>query len=163
MATSEGTIVSFETNLYGLIDELADEIPFQKMKWRAGRELPRKVYRIESAEEMMRYPSLVTVMKSFEESLGRRVNGVWMNLYENGKDWCPYHKDSYGCDVASFSSGVPRTFATKNDKTGEVKKYTLSDGDILFFDEQFNTTHKHAVPATTKVQDKRVSVVAFLE
>lgn len=161
---NEGVIFNIQTDLLGLVDELADEIPFHKVTWgKTGRTLPRKVYRVTDPMDVLEFQSLGKVVRTFEESLGRKVQGLWLNLYESGTDHCPYHRDQYQCNVASFSSGVTREFTTKRDGTGETKKLALTDGTVLYFDEQFNRTHMHSVPPRKRVTERRVSVVAFLD
>lgn len=159
MAVQDGTIFTLETNLWGLVDELSDDVPFHKVQWKAGRDLPRKVYRVDSGA-VDDIPSVGRVVRVIEESVGRNVASLWLNLYEGGDHWCPYHRDSYGCDVVTFSSGASRTFLTRT-KGGQVEKRVLSDGDLLFFDQEFDDAHLHSVPKE-KVDGNRVSVVAFM-
>lgn len=157
------TLFNVETCSYGLVDELVAEIPFKVALWSTNRVLPRKVFRMDDMRMLADMPNTSKVVRTIEDTLGRNVGGLWMNLYTDGNDYCPYHKDSYGVDVATFSAGDSRVFKTKSDKTNETTSITLSDGDVLFFDQSFNSGNKHSIPKTKRVTGKRVSVVAFLQ
>lgn len=152
----------------GLFSALREEIPFQSAKWGArGRLLPRKVAQFsydEIAGDLHRLPTLETVIDLFCTQVGvdpRRL-AFWFNLYEDGKHYTPYHRDSYGCTVYTISFGGSRDFLAKDD-AGAVERYRLNDGDLMVFDEAWDRTHMHSVPKSTTQQDPRISMVIFVQ
>jgi hypothetical protein len=152
----------------GLFPLLVKEIPFQTVKWGSrGRVLPRKVARFtydEIQENLAQMPTLENIIMLFCTHLGISPHRLafWFNLYEDGKHYTPYHRDSYGCTVYTISFGGSRDFLAK-DNDGHVERYTLNDGDIMIFDEAWDAAHTHSVPKSTKQQDARISMVIFVE
>jgi alkylated DNA repair dioxygenase AlkB len=155
----------------GLFSSLVNEIPFQSVKWGSrGRVLPRKVARFaydEIANDLHRMPVLENVINLFCTQVGVDPSRLafWFNLYEDGNHYTPYHRDSYGCTVYTISFGGSREFLAKNDADGRVERYTLNDGDLMIFDEEWDRTHMHSVPKTKNAayQVPRISMVIFVE
>lgn len=143
-----------------LVDTLRQRIPWEQVKWgRTGRFLPRKVCSISPDELIELVPELIEAMTFVSESYGR-IHSVWMNLYESGSDYCPYHRDNYNCNVTTLSFGGIREFRIK-DKDGIETKFQLENGDIFMFDQEFNNTYQHSIVKTTKKCSPRVSIVFF--
>lgn len=93
---------------------------------------------------------------------GVSIQGIFFNLYQNGSDHCPYHRDQYGTDVYTLSLGAQRGFLLKpDDKTQKTISDTLKSGDLYFMDEQIHKTHKHSIPKRVGVNDPRISIVFF--
>lgn len=137
--------------------DLRDEITFAIMKWRA-RNLPRLVCRL-GGQEMGDYPCLnqlgMQVMTNFRVG----ISGIFGNLYETGKHHTPFHRDSYGCEVITLSFGETREMETKTN--GGVKsKYSLEDGDIVFFSEKWDSQNFHSIKPDSST-NPRISIVFF--
>ena len=152
----------------GLFPSLLREIPFQSVKWGStGRLLPRKVARFtydEICSELIHMPTLDSIIISFCTQIGVEPHKLsfWFNLYENGKHYTPYHRDSYGCSVYTISFGGSRNFLAK-DESGSVEKYILNDGDLMVFDKEWDRTHTHSVPKSDRQNDPRISMVIFVQ
>ena len=97
-----------------------------------------------------------------------RVLGVFLNLYEGndsyeGEDYSPYHKDKYCKNgVFTVSVGGLRLLYTRNENTNIITKHLIEDGDLLFFNNDFNNIHKHSIPKLKKYGDPRISIVFFV-
>ncbi len=70
------------------------------------------------------------------------VQGTFLNLYQDGKDYCPYHRDLYGTDVYTISLGATRDLLVKPDGSGDTRKITLKSGDLYYMDEKLHKNHK---------------------
>jgi alkylated DNA repair dioxygenase AlkB len=146
---------------WNYLERLKDQVPWQTVTWgRTGRKLPRMIYRYSPGDKIEVLDEIVKVCESIYE--GQKVSGIFCNYYRDGNDWCPYHKDTYGTDVATFSFGGARRFLCKDDTSGKVEEFILEDGDVFFFDIEYNACHTHSIAKTKKKVDERVSVVCFL-
>lgn len=145
-----------------IIDTLYKNVPWKQVTWgRTGRPLPRKVCSTYPDNLIQFIPELVEPITSISESYGK-IQSVWMNLYETGSDYCPYHRDNYNCNVATLSFGGTREFRIK-DSNGRETKFTLENGDLFVFDQEFNNEYQHSIVKTTKQCQPRVSLVFFCE
>jgi len=109
---------------------------------------------------------IITTLMTMLESQGiknRECIGAFVNLYENGSQKTPYHKDSYGTDVFTLSLGATRRFRIKRDYDNHSIGFDLEDGDCFFFTEAFNSLWKHSVQPTKKSVGQRISVVLFVK
>lgn len=113
--------------------------------------------------EKITHPLLSNMRDKIENEYGMRVLGIFLNYYKDD-DYAPYHRDTYGDGKGVFtvSLGGTRMFYTKNDDTKVVTKYKLEDGDLFYFNSQFNAKHKHSVPKLKSYKDPRISVVFFV-
>ena len=134
--------------------DLLDTIPFQKHSY-----FKRSVCRVDN-NQIELIPTLLILVEFLQNNYNVLVKGVFCNLYE-GQDFCPYHADSYGTDVYTMSFGDSKEFYTKDNKTKEVTKYLLEDGDILWFSKEWNSENKHSIPKRTRFTGKRISIVFF--
>lgn len=137
-------------------------IPWKKVPWKSGGYLPRKVYSY-MPKSSPRINVLETLSSHVELLFNTKVLSIWCNLYEDGKDWAPFHQDSYGSDVYTISFGSTRRCIFESIETGEKTEYLLEDGDVLFFTPAYDEKHKHSIPKTTKVVGPRISVVLFVD
>lgn len=147
----------------GLHSKLVQEIPFREVVWGdTGRKLPRLVASIFPVDER-RQPTLAKLQNILCAQFGIDPNSsnIWCNLYRTGADYTPYHADNYHCTVCTISIGGTRDFLAKNNATGQTTKYTLNDGDLMVFNEQWNALNKHSVPKRANQNDPRISLVFF--
>ena len=90
------------------------------------------------------------------------VQGVFLNLYRDGNDYCPYHADKYGTDVYTISFGETRDILIKPNASGTKSvKITLKSGDMYYMAKELHDTHKHSVPKRKNVGKTRISMVFF--
>lgn len=136
-------------------EDLKSIIPFQKVNF-----FKRSVCRID-VENFHMIPVICLLVDIVQANYNKIVTGIFANLYE-GTDYCPYHADSYGTDVITASFGGKRDFYTKHNKSKEVTKYLLEDGDILFFNQEFNSNNKHSIPKRLRNKEERISIVFFV-
>lgn len=98
-----------------------------------------------------------------QSSLGRNVEGVFLNYYENGNDYAPYHADKYNCDTCLISLGETRILRYKHNTTGENTDYNLANGDLLFIPDEINNNYKHSLLKRTKITGSRISILLFFK
>ena len=147
---------------YDLTPILIENIPWKTVTWgKTNRPLPRQVQSMHVHTLLDLVPNLIEVVSTIQEKYGN-ISSVWMNLYRDGSDHCPYHRDSYDCTVVTVSFGSNRTFKIK-DKLSRETSFTLSNGDIFMFDKAFNDTHQHSIAKTTARTGTRVSLVFFCQ
>lgn len=152
----------FDVNMLPILQE---RIPWRTVTWGpTNRPLPRLVSQMDISTLIDLVPELVEAISLIQSKYGN-ISGVWGNKYDNGSHWCPHHRDSYDCIVATLSFGADRQFLIK-DKVGKETSFTLSNGDIFVFDQAFNKDHTHSIPKITpkSVADRvgpRISLVFF--
>ena len=88
-------------------------------------------------------------------------NSILVNYYDDGKQYIGFHSDNekglVGC-VYTFSYGVARKFKFKNKKTKEVTDVILENNSMLIMKENTQRDYKHALPASKKIKDRRISI-----
>lgn len=148
----------FTLHGFTMYDVLITQEQFQRVEF-----FKRSVLRIDIPYEKWMHPLIGSIHTRIENEYGMVVKGIFVNHYD-GDDYAPYHKDSYGDGKGVFtvSIGGTRMFYTKNDKTGLVTKHKLEDGDLFYFNSQFNSIHKHSIPKLKSYKDPRISVVLFV-
>lgn len=123
----------------------------------------RKVWRSEGPTGDQTIDTIfLELTKDLQQHCGGQVQGIFCNLYETGEDYCPYHKDQYGCNVWTLSLGDARDFLVKKDGTGtKADTYNLKSGDLYFMDNRLHKTHRHSIPTRKSRKGSRISVVFF--
>lgn len=104
---------------------------------------------------------LLELKHELESRMNTKVQGIFLNLYQDGMDHCPYHRDSYGTDVYTLSLGDKRDLLVKSDQGGASDKYILESGDLYFMAVKLHDGHRHSIPVRKGRKDPRISVVFF--
>ena len=151
----------FTLHGFTMFDILLKQEKFQHVDF-----FKRSVCRIDSEDlkssEKWKHPLIIDMKDKIEDKYGMLVRGVFVNLYE-GDDYAPYHHDTYGGKgVFTVSVGGTRMFYTKNETTDVVTKHLLEDGDLFYFNSDYNKIHKHSIPKLKKYKDPRISIVFFV-
>ena len=106
-------------------------------------------------------PIIGNLKEKIEQEFKTNVIGIFMNLYNDGSDYCPYHRDVYGTDVYTISLGSPRDLLIKQDGKGtRAKKIKLNPGDLYFMAEKLHAEHRHSIPKRANA-GPRISIVFF--
>ena len=129
----------------------------------------RKIYQYPIIENNLLFNELLEEIVLLGNELLKNINtrrkkikSIFLNLYENGNDKAPYHKDMYECDVLTLSFGSTRKFRIKNDITKISEGFDLNNGDGFYFTKEFNDKNKHSLMPTKKNVGQRISVVFFI-
>ncbi len=104
---------------------------------------------------------LLSLKSSLENIFNISISAAFVNYYQNGNDYTPYHADKYGMGILTVSLGDTRDFYFKDNQTKVVTKYKLDHGDVMIFSDSINHTHKHSVPKRTRQIKPRVSILFF--
>ena len=90
---------------------------------------------------------------TIEREFGVKCNHCIVTLYRDGDDYIGYHSDKNIREVGvyTFSYGATRDILFKNKATKEVKRFTLQNGDLCYFDKAANDQYKHSIPKTKKL------------
>lgn len=140
---------------------LRDAVPWTTMEWRRGVNLPRLIYKSSPDDEN---PQVIDeLVQIFEDMFETKVRGIFANFYRDQSDYCPFHQDTYGNYVTTFSFGGERRFVTRTKSTKQTTNYILKGGDIFYFSPKFNEENQHSIPRSTKHADPRISVVLFTD
>ena len=103
------------------------------------------------------------ILLDIEKQFSRKVTGAFLNYYENGNEYAPYHADKYNCDTCLISLGTTRILRYKENETKENFDYVLNSGDLLFIPNEMNNKYKHSLLKTKKVDKARISILVFLD
>lgn len=106
-------------------------------------------------------PMLNEILHNMQLQFSKKVSGAFLNYYEDGNEYAPYHADQYHCDSCLLSLGTTRTLRYKENNTKENTDYVLQNGDLLFVPDAINATYKHSLLQTKKVHDPRISILVF--
>lgn len=103
------------------------------------------------------------IFLNIETQFSRQVTGAFLNYYEDGNEYAPYHADKYNCDSCLISLGTTRTLRYKENTTKENTDYILNNGDLLYIPDEINNNYKHSLLKTKKVDTPRISILVFLK
>lgn len=150
-----------------LFTSLKNYINWQETKW-GNKKLTRLVYSVGQRDIALTF--LQSIINKLTLNGISYPKGIWMNLYRDGKDYTPYHKDSYDANVYVLSLGATRTLRFKKDVKGSKSiDYEINDGDLYGFTKKINNEYKHSIPKLTKKQmndnkwnGERISIVFFV-
>lgn len=146
-------IPNFVENSEEIFGRLRADIPWEYVNY-----FKRKVNRYDGG---LGY--LNALLARISREFGRNILGAFLNFYETGNDYAPYHADKYGTDCVLLSFGEPRILRYKHNTSKETKDFILGSGDILFLPEETNKNWKHSLLKRTRLQNPRISILVFLE
>lgn len=113
--------------------------------------------------EKWRHPLIIDMKEKIEEEYGMRVKSVVLNLYKSGEKYTDYTTNkSIENGVFIVTIGGDRVLLAKNNKTKSVSKYIAKDGDLFFFNDKFNNTHKYSIPKVKGLNDQTIVIVFFV-
>ena len=125
-----------------------------KVQWNVG--IPTRnggISRLQSHFQMIPYEiqceilEIVNRIFSSDTNNNYNLEGIYLNYYRNGNDYCPRHKhDSRQCII---SLGSPRHITINN------KKILLEPGSVCIFNNEY-----HSVDRDYK-SGERISIVIF--
>jgi hypothetical protein len=141
-------------------NELSVAVPWGEVEWKKGKKLPRLCFRYD-AEQFGSIEPLDQLINTINIRENVFIEGCWCNLYRTGEDYTPPHQDQYSADIYTLSFGSTRDCLTKPLDGGKSTKHTLESGDLFFFNEEFDSRHKHSIPVRKTNNDPRISVVFF--
>jgi alkylated DNA repair dioxygenase AlkB len=108
-------------------------------------------------------PLLNNILSNIENQFSKKVIGAFLNYYEDGNEYAPYHSDKYECDTCLLSLGTTRTLRYKDNLTKTNYDYVLNTGDLLFIPDEVNNNYKHSLLKTKKVNTPRISILIFIK
>lgn len=89
-------------------------------------------------------------------------NGILLNYYKDGSSVIGAHSDNQDTlgrsGVVSISFGATRKFRIRDRAKKIVGDFTVSNGEILFMQGDFQKEFTHEIPAEKKVTEGRYSV-----
>lgn len=113
---------------------------------------------------------LLELRHHIERRTGWQLNAVLCNFYRNGQDSMGWHSDDereLGLEpaIASLSLGGPRVFRVRLKKKASVEqdrqvqlKYLLTHGDLLLMWGRSQALTQHAVPRSTRLNERRLNL-----
>lgn len=148
-----------------LFDYYKKNIPWYKLEWKTGFNLPRLVCHHDKIPNInMLCNEIMNILNQGNMILNipSLTHGqCFANYYIDGKSYTPYHTDNYGSHVVSLSLGETRTFTFKNNVTGKEIKIELNHGDLMIFLENVNKNFKHSILKTSESKGERVNLTFF--
>jgi len=145
-----------DTKCNNLFNALVHNICWQKINY-FKRSISHYTISDNNVDEMN---ELLTCIKSL---FSRNIVGAFLNYYQDGNDYAPYHSDKYNCDTYLVSLGTSRILRYKHNKTSENTDYELTNGDLLFIPNEINNNYKHSLLKRTKINTSRISILVFFE
>ncbi len=106
---------------------------------------------------------VLTIKEKIKSDYEYEFNSCLVNLYRDGSDHMSYHSDNekeLGINPAIFSLsfGETRDFYLKHNKTGELIRLALSNGDLLVMLGQTQDFWKHSLPKRSRVDKPRLNL-----
>jgi hypothetical protein len=135
-----------------LFAHLKTTVPWQKVPY-----FKRNICHYDGMDEVVN-----RLVAEVQVQLQRFVKGAFLNYYEDGLDYAPYHADKYGCDVVLVSLGTTRVLRYMHNTTKEKTDFEMRNGDMLFIQEKVNDVYKHSLLKRTRVTLPRISILMFL-
>jgi deoxyribodipyrimidine photolyase len=124
------------------------------------------VTRVRRLPDAGRYPTHASVIQRMARLLGIRVEGWWVNHYNDGSAIKNMHRDGWGRDRginitlgASFGSDRTLRFEAAHGEVHPREQNVLQrNGDVIAFGDKVNHAYRHGVPAEP-AQGPRISII----
>lgn len=114
------------------------------------------------SSERWKHPLVIDMKEKIEETYGMRVQGAFLTLYKDGNDHSSFHQEEYkGNGIFVVSIGGSRMFCVK-DSTSRMKTYKLEDGDVFYFNNEFNNKNETAIPKIRNFDKPTIIVMLFV-
>ena len=104
------------------------------------------------------------VLEPFMAKFGDAYNAVFVNWYQDGKQYISAHADDEndlepGSDIASISLGDTRTFRIRDKKNKKiVLDVDLKHGDLFIMGGDFQKEFTHEVPKRLRSHKRRINL-----
>lgn len=147
------SIPKFVQNDKKLFDTLKKNIAWQQMNY-----FKRHVCMYQGDNE-----EINRLIIQVQSNFNKIVVGAFLNYYENGNEYAPYHADKYNCDTVLVSLGETRILRYKHNITKENTDFILNSGDLLFIPDEINNNYKHSLLKRVKINEPRISILFFLQ
>lgn len=90
-------------------------------------------------------------------------DGLWLNLYRNGRDSTGWHRDRFSCRtplciVPVLTLGATRRFLIKPRQGGSAVGFSPRSGDLIVMGGRCQQDFVHGVPKVDGLLDARISV-----
>lgn len=111
-----------------------------------------------------RHPLLIDIKEKLQDMYGISIKNAILNLYNDGDDHDIYHscsRENNGIFIVSI--GGTRIFLTRNKSSGIVTKYLLEDGDLFFFNNEFNIHNEYSLPRVKNLKTPTITIVFFIQ
>jgi alkylated DNA repair dioxygenase AlkB len=109
------------------------------------------------------HPGLVAAAEALSVRYGVRYDGVWLNLYRDGRDSTGWHRDRFACRgpesvVPVLTLGATRRFQVRPHKGGASVTFRPAAGDLVVMGGRGQRDWVHGVPKTPGPVGARISV-----
>jgi alkylated DNA repair dioxygenase AlkB len=148
-----------------LLDRLVAEVPFrQRKRWMYNQLLDEPRLTAEYPDiNASPEPFLLVIAEALSARYGVSYDGLWLNLYRDGRDSTGWHGDWLTCKretciVPVLSLGATRRFLLKPRSSGPSTILTPADGDLLVMGGRCQHDWRHCVPKQTQPAGVRVSL-----
>ena len=148
-----------------LFDELLDQVPWQqhhRVLYRQRFLEPRLTAEYRDIRSVP-HPTLVAAAAALSAHYRVRYDGVWMNLYRDGRDSTGWHRDRFSCRVPEcivpvLTLGTTRRFLIKPRGGGASVSFTPRSGDLLVMGGRCQQNWLHGVRKEIGTGGARISV-----
>jgi len=148
-----------------LFDTLAERVPWRQLHrvlyGKRFRE-PRMTAEYRDIRQMP-VPAIVAAADVLSAHYGVPYDGVWLNLYRQGRDSTSWHRDHFTCRIPDcivpvLTLGTARRFLIKPKAGGDSIPFRPRSGDLLVMGGRAQEDWVHAVPKEAFVAGARISV-----
>jgi alkylated DNA repair dioxygenase AlkB len=148
-----------------LFDELLDRVPWQqhhRVLFRQRFLEPRLTAEYRDIQNVP-HPDLLAAAAALSAHYRVRYDGVWLNLYRDGRDSTGWHRDRFSCRrpeciVPVLTLGTTRHFLIKPRRGGASIGFSPRSGDLLVMGGRCQEDWLHGVPKEMGAGGARISV-----
>lgn len=118
---------------------------------------------INSLVTKWKYPILSDIKTKMEDEYCLKLRlGAILSLYKNGESYEPYSAIDYkGDGLFMLFFGCHRLLLTKNKKSNIVTKYTVGDGDLIYFNKTFKNENIVSIPKIKNITESMLAISLF--